>query len=313
LGPALLLFSIYDTNVYFVKDIFIKISILIHAIIINAYKNNLKKYSIYLRYFIIPLLFFIILFIHEYQVLFISIHVLLTFYFNCENKINSKYNFYYYLILLIPFFLVFLFIGNAVDYQNLTKFLNSHNIQIHQQIGLGFKGLLGGFYKWHFYYFSYRDFIQLLFSFFLSVGIYYYLFHYFILKKIIIITKEIKNKYILFFVPTLFVFLNIDHGRNLSLLATHLVVFYLVLDFNKYKLLKFFEDIKKNFYIKNFFYIFIFIYLFLWTLPQDAGFGGREQINSIFKSSFFGEVSKAAKFLYYFVDKNLISLPEIKL
>jgi hypothetical protein len=310
-SPALLLFSIYDTNVYFAKDIFIKISILIHAIIINAYKNNHEKYSIWLKYFIIPLLFFNILFIHEYQVLFISIHVLFTFYFNCKNKIYNKYNLNYYLILIIPFLLVFLFIGDVANYQSLTKFLNTYNIQIHQQIGLGFKGLLGGFYKWHFYYFSYRDFIQLLFSFFLSVGCFYLLFHYFIIKKIIIINSEIKDKYILFFIPTLFIFLNIDHGRNLSLLSMHLIIFYLVLDFNKYNLIKFFKDIKKKFYIKIFLYIFIFIYLFLWTLPQNAGFGGKEQINSIFKSSIFAEVIKAIKFLYYFIDKNLISLPEI--
>ena len=76
-SPALLLFPIYDTNVYFVKDVFIKISILIHAIITNIYKDDLKKYSTYFKYFIIPLLFINILFIHEYQVLFISIHILL--------------------------------------------------------------------------------------------------------------------------------------------------------------------------------------------------------------------------------------------
>jgi hypothetical protein len=198
-------------------------------------------------------------------------------------------------------------------YQNLTNFLNLYDVEIHQQIGLGFKGLLGGFYKWHFYYFSYRDFIQLLFSFFLSIGCYYFLFHYFMLKKIIIVGNEIKEKYILFFIPTLFIFLNIDHGRNLSLLSTHLVIFYLIQDFNKYNLQKFFKDINKKFFIKNFLYIFIFIYLFLWILPQNAGFGGKEQINSIFKSSIFAEVIKAVKFIYYFVDKHLISLPEIKL
>jgi hypothetical protein len=312
-SPALLLFSIYDTNVYFVKDVFIKISILVHAIIFNTYKNNLKKYSIYLRYFIIPLLFFIILFIHEYQVLFISIHVLFTIYFNYRNKINNKYNLNYYLILTLPVLLVFLFIGNVDDYQNLTKFLNTHNIQIHQQIGLGLKGLLGGFYKWHFYYFSYRDFIQLLFSFFLSIGCYYFLFHYFMLKKIIIVSNEVKKKYILFFIPTLFIFLNIDHGRNLSLLSTHLVIFYLIQDFNKYNLQKFFNDINEKFFIKNLLYIFVFIYLFLWILPQNAGFGGKEQINSIFKSSIFAELIKAVKFIYYFVDKHLIDFPEIKL
>lgn len=313
LSPALLLFPIYDTNIYFVKDLFIKISILIHAIIINAHKYDLKKYSTYLKYFIIPLLFINILFIHEYQILFISIHILFTTYVNHKNKIKSKYNLNYYLILIIPFFLVFLFVGDAADYQILSKFLSQYNIQVHQQIGLGFKGLLGGFYKWHFYYFSYRDFIQLLLSFFFSVGFYYFLFHYLILKKIINVSNVIKKKYLLFYIPTLPIFLNIDHGRNLSLLATHLITFYLILDFKKYNLSNFFQDIKKKFYIKNFLFVFIFFYLFLWTLPQNAGFGGKEQVNSIFRSSIFSEVVKASKFLYYFIDKHLISLPEIKL
>jgi hypothetical protein len=312
-SPALLLFPIYDTNTYFVKDVFIKLSILIHAIIILYYNRDLEKYSIFLKYLILPLLFMNILFIHEYQILFISIHILFTLYFNNKNKIISKYNLKYYLILILPFILVTIFVGNINHYQNLNKFLIDYNIQIHQQIGLGFKGLFGGFYKWHFYYFSYRDFIQLLLSFFLSVFCFYLLFHYLIINKIIIIGNKIKRIYIPFFIPTLTIFLNTDHGRNLSLLSTHLVIFYLILDFKIKKLKIFIKRIKNNFLIINFIYIFIFIYLFLWTLPQNAGFGGKEQINNIFKSSIFSEVIKAIKFIYYFVDKNIIVLPEIKL
>jgi hypothetical protein len=51
----------------------------------------------------------------------------------------------------------------------------------------------------------------------------------------------------------------------------------------------------------------------MWTLPQDAGFGGREQINTIFRGSLFAEFKKFINFLYIFIDNYIIRLPEIKL
>ena len=51
----------------------------------------------------------------------------------------------------------------------------------------------------------------------------------------------------------------------------------------------------------------------MWILPQDAGFGGRDQINTIFKGSLFTEFKKFVNFLYFFISDYVISLPEIKL
>ena len=64
-SPALILFSIYDPNVYFVKDILSKITILFHAYLYVFYDK--KKYLNYLKYILIPILVISIL-IHEYQV-----------------------------------------------------------------------------------------------------------------------------------------------------------------------------------------------------------------------------------------------------
>ena len=51
----------------------------------------------------------------------------------------------------------------------------------------------------------------------------------------------------------------------------------------------------------------------MWVLPQDAGFGGKEQVNTIFKSSLFAEVLSFVKSSYIFINNHIIILPEIKL
>ena len=50
----------------------------------------------------------------------------------------------------------------------------------------------------------------------------------------------------------------------------------------------------------------------MWKLNQFAGFP-YDNSPSIFQSSLFAEFSKLIKFVYAYVDLNIISLPEIKL
>ena len=44
-----------------------------------------------------------------------------------------------------------------------------------------------------------------------------------------------------------------------------------------------------------------------------AGFGGASQVNTIFQSSIFAEFLNFIKFIYTYIDSNIIDLPNINL
>lgn len=313
-SPALILFTFYDLNLYFIKDIIVKLTILFHAYIIII--RNKKKINIYIRdlkIIILPILTVSIL-IHEYQVIFLSIHILLSLTFvNTKNEVIKILK--VYLILVIPIILILIFIGNLSQYESLNLILKKFDItSIHSQLSGGFYKAVGGFYKWHFYYFGYKDFVQLLCSLFLGIGVFFFLFHYFIEKNILKLTNYYQKNYLYFFIPTLLCFLlALDHGRNISLLSTHLISFYAILKLDIKKLDNVSKKINSNFLLKFFLIIFLFFYVFMWRLDQMAGFGGAEQINTIFQSSIFAELIKLIKFIYTYIDLNIINLPDINL
>ena len=314
LSPALILFNIYDQNVYFVKDIFIKLSVLLHAYILVLHfeeKKKQKDYFSILKFLIIPLLAILIL-IHEYQVIFLSVHYLLSL-----SVVKNKKNIFninkIYSILIVPILFVLIFVGDQTYYENLNQILGKFNVEIHRQMGGGFYDALGGFYKWHFFYFSYRDFINLFFSLILSILIFYVLFQYLVRENIIKFFSSYQQNYILYFVPTLLCFiLAVDHGRNISLISVHLISFYLTLSLNKKKFYLFSQKINKLFLTRNTIILFLFFYIFMWKLNQMAGFGLRGVPNDIFQNSLFSEVIKFSKFVYNFIDLYLLDLPEIK-
>ena len=206
-----------------------------------------------------------------------------------------------------------IFFGDEKNYQNLNTILYKYNIIIHSQIGGGFRFYIGGLYKWYFYYFRYEDFINLFFSFIFSIGFLYYFFHYLIKKKILVISKILKKNYIYYFLPTLVCFIAIDNGRNLSLIGTHLLVFYLILDINYMKAKLSLNNFINNFFYLNLFILFFIFYIFLWKLDQFAGFGWGGKPFTIFKSSLMSEFISFMKYIYYLIDKFIISLPIIKL
>ena len=315
LSPALILFPIYEFNLYFIKDIFIKLSILFHALILINKDDqiNFDTYIKDLKHLIIPILTITML-IHEYQVIFISVHILLSLTL-IKSKYEMKRILKIYSLLLIPIFLIFFYIGNIEQYENLNLVLKKFEIaEIHPQLAGGFYKALGGFYKWHFYYFGYKDFLQLLLSLILGVGEFFTIFHFLIRKKILKFNNKYQENYQYFFIPTILCFLlALDHGRNISLMSTHLVAFYAVLKLDINKLKKTIIEIKKNFILSCSLIIFLFFYFFMWKLDQMAGFGGAEQINTIFKSSLFAECIKFIKFIYFYVDLNIIDLPQIRL
>ena len=116
------------------------------------------------------------------------------------------------------------------------------------------------------------------------------------------------------FLPTLICFiLALDHGRNISLVGTHLVIYYSILNYDKSKLKLLETNIYKNINKLSLLILFLFFYLFLWKLDQGAGFAYQGKEATIFKSSLFAEFVKLIKLTYYYIDLYLIELPEIKL
>ena len=316
LSPALTLFNIYDPNVFFLKDIFIKLSILLHAYLLSTFfkkkNNNVNNYFLALKFLIIPLLIVIIL-IHEYQVFFLGVHYLLSLSI-IKNKKNILQITKIYLILLIPILFVLVFIGDQIQYDNLNQILNKFNIELHPQLAGGFYHNIGAFYKWHFFYFSYRDFLNLFFSIILGLLLFYAIFHFFIEKKILEFNSQYQKKYFIFFLPVLLaVIMTTDHGRNISLISFHLIAFYSILPFDLNKFHIFANKINKIFLLKMLSILFLFFYIFMWKLDQMAGFGLRGNPNDIFQSSLFAEIIKFIKFSYEFINLNIINLPEIRL
>ena len=314
-SPSLLLFHIYDPNIYFIKDGIIKLTILFHAYIFINFlilKEQREKYFNYLKFLIVPILFMVML-THEYQVFFLGVHFLISL--GAVKKENSfKQLIKIYSVLIIPFLLVVIFIGDQAQFENLSQILKKFNVQLNPHLGGGFYKYLGGFYKWHFFYFNYRDFVNLFFSVILSIILFYVLFQYLIKEKILSFQSKLQEKYLNYFIPVLIpVLLTTDHGRNISLITFHLVTFYSILNLNNLKLINLNENIHKSLLIKFSFIVFLFFYIFMWKLNQFAGFGLQGIPNDIFQNSLFAEISKFIKFIYEFIDLNIINLPEIKL
>ena len=314
LSPSLLLFHIYNPDLFFLKDSIIKFFFLLHVFIFYNFfviENDKEKYIKYLKFLIIPILFVIIL-IHEYQVFSLSLHFLISIGSAKRGEIRKLL--VYYLPLIIPIFLVITFIGNQSQLESLNSTLSIFNVELNEYLGGGILKYIGGFYKWHFFYFSYNDFLSLFLSFILSVLIFYILFQYLIEKNVITLQSKYQKNYLRYFIPVLIPFvLASDHGRNLTFISFYLVSFYLVLNLNQPKFLKQIKIIYNNLLIKYSIYLFIFFFIFMWEIDQVAGFELRGEPNGIFKSSLFAEFIKLIKFSYIYIDNNLINLPEIKL
>tara|TARA_B110000259_G_scaffold188127_1_gene245108 strand:- start:481 stop:1785 length:1305 start_codon:yes stop_codon:yes gene_type:complete len=315
LSPSLLLFHIYSPDLYFIKDSIIKFTILLHAYIFYYFsilnKQNEKYYN-YLKFLILPILTVVIL-THEYQVFSLSVHFLISL-GAVKKDSQFKQVFKIYSLLIIPFLLMILFIGNEVQFENLSQILKKFDIELNPHLGGGLYKYLGAFYKWHFFYFSYRDFVNLFISIILSVFVFIVLFEYMIEKKIIKTQSKHQSRYLLYFIPTLIPFLlTTDHGRNLSFIGFYLISFYSILDLNIKKLINLNEKIYKSLIIKYSLIIFLIFYVFMWKLNQFAGFGLRGNPNDIFQGSLFSEFIRFVKFIYIFIDLNIVNLPEIKL
>ena len=316
-SPALILFNIYDLNTYLTKDIFTNLSILMHCYYITANKSNLKinSYNNFLLLLLIPLLSLNIL-NHEIQFFFVSIHMLLTSYvYNYYNVRKKNKRNIYYLITLIPFLVIFFSPGSWEKVEIINNSIKTFDVSVNNQLAGNINLAIGGFVKWHFFYHEIDSFINLFICLLLSLFIFYTFFQYLIQKKILITDNLFQYNYYYYFAPALFLFiLAVDHGRTINLILTHLLSFYLVLDFKEKNFKLLYEKIFNNFIIKNFLIIFLFFYIFLWYLPQGGGYSGVGQFtenSSILKNTLFNEITNIFMLLFNFVDHNIINLPRI--
>ena len=104
--------------------------------------------------------------------------------------------------LFLPITLVFIFNGNQEQLEKLNIILSKFDVQLNDYLIGSLYKFVGGSYKWHLYYFTYRDFVYLLLSFILSVVIIYLLFEKLISKKILKLNSYFQKKYYIYFIPT---------------------------------------------------------------------------------------------------------------
>ena len=316
-SPALILFNIYDTNTYLTKDIFSNLTILLHCYYINKEKNNFKiyKYNNFLLFLLIPFLSINIL-NHEIQFFFIGIHLLLSSYVYRSYGIPKKdQKNFYYIITLVPLAIILFSPGSWDKVEIINNSVKIFDVSVNDQLAGNINLALGGFIKWHFIYHGIHSFIKLFLCIILSLFIFYVFFQYLISKNILIIKNHFKFRYYYYYLPIIFIFLlAVDHGRNINLLLTHMVSFFLVLDLNENKLKSFYYKLNKNLILKNILISFLFFYIFLWYLPQGGGYGGVGQFNdgsSILKNTLFNEIKNIFMIVYDFVDSRIINLPRV--
>ena len=315
-NPALILFNIYDLNVYMVKDVFINIAILFHAYFVSQNLTSNKKveeYDKYFSFFLLPLIFVNIL-IHEFQVFFVLIHILLSFTFYIyrgQNFLQSK-TLKKYLILLVPTLAIILWHGNPEQAAMIRESLLPFSVEPHPQIEKSILYIIGSFIKF-FVYFSYKDFLNLFASFLLTIFLFFVIFHYLVLEKIVLINFKIRNTYIYFFLPCLLIFCTgWDTGRHLSMFSFHMLSFFLIFDMSAKKIFNTKSSYNSSVFLKkNILIISLFMYVFMWRLTQASGFGGKEQILTIFDSGLKDEIVRLVAIIYNFVDKYIIVLPKL--
>ncbi len=312
LSPVLLLFYIYDLNVFLTKDVLINLTILFHVYIVNKNVDE-KNYKKILLFVLIPLLT-LNLINHENQVFFIPFHLLITLYF-FNNRVDGSLNvkcLKTYLILLIPIIILLMTSASFEKLFIIKDSISKFDVTIFNQFTGNFNLVIGGFIKWHFFYHDVFDFIRLFFCFSLSIFLIYVCFDYFIKNKIIHIRDSLASKYLLVILPSFTILLiMLDHGRSLHLLSMHMISFYLLLNVNKIELNDLLLKINKNYFLPKILVLFSIFYLSFWYLPQGGGFVGVGNFTSIFKGTLTSELLEIFLIIFNFIDYEIINLPRI--
>ena len=312
LSPVLILFYIYDLNVFLSKDIFINVIILFHAFIINK-GINVKNYIKFLYFILLPILTLSIL-NHENQVFFIPFHLLITCYFFSKKKDEffKLNNLKPYLILIIPIIMIVLSSGSFEKLSIVNNTISKFDARINDQFAGNLNLAIGGFIKWHFFYHTVNDFLRLFFCVLLSFFIIYLVFDFLIKNKVLKTRNNLSGKYIFIILPSfLILLLMLDHGRSLNLLSVHIISFYLILKIDHKKLKNLSTKINDHFFYKKILIIFLIFYLNFWFLPQGGGFTGIGNFTTIFKGTLLNEIKSIFLIVFNYIDSEIINLPRI--
>lgn len=337
LSPALVLFYIYDSFVYFDKQIFFNVGILLHAFYASQIlSSKLRNYILFLAFVIIPIISINIL-IHEAQFFFIFFHILISYvvltYQNKKFKFSTE--FYLYFLLLLPIIVVSvesLRLTSDAELFNIEKkvsgmkffLLNNLNFiyetypdeknfrQFDELAGnLNLKiGSIMKIYQGNYFY--YHNALTLFIAFILAVLFFFVYFHYTLLAQEIIIKKSILSSYLYFFLPGLLVFFFVsDFGRSMNMFTTHMLAFYLIFNLKeKRKILEIGRG--KKFLLNTLKTTFLVFYVFFWILPHAVGWDPIVKPTKPAYSKYsnlHNETKKIFFYSYYLIDKNIITLP----
>ena len=322
LGPATILFSVYDVNAYMTKDKFVNIAILAHAFFACYFikKIDLKNYNLFLIFFLIPIINFNFL-MYEPQLLFLGVHILISSYvyqmLSKKSFFKSKY-IYTYLIILIPLFIIALDSNlsskiELIQVSLLKNFPFIYEKFIHETVFVSMRELEGnlnlkiGAIMKLFGLFKYSHIEAIMVSFFLSVGLIFVIFHARLNNYLMNLSKNINFNYLFLLLPCLIVpFIVTDFGRSFNMVSIHFLAFYLIFpnEFNTKK----FTIFKINKIIERYvFSVLLFFYCFFWMMPHAVGW---QPIMNSKNSSLLEELVNLSKYTYNITDRYLITLPK---
>ena len=335
-GPVIVLFSIYDIGAYMIKDKFINALILLHAFIafktVND-KKSLKSYNLFLIFIIIPLINFNFL-LHENQLFFVGIHILLSLYVY-DKLTNTFFLKSKYALLYFSIFVSLLFVSLDTPLSLIQKietikssllenfptiyerFPMEKEFWSYKELAGNLNLKIGGMMK-IFIYFNYTNAINLIVAFILSVGLIFILFNYFLYDKLKEFNNSIKFSYWYLMLPCLIVItVTTDFGRAFNLISTHLLAFFLIFPVNSDAISLKSLTKKNKFLLNSIFVVFIFFYCFFWTMPHAVGWQKISGSNTKYpgginyrNSNLMTEIVNFSKFTYRFIDTHIIVLPK---
>ena len=333
-GPVIILFSIYDIGAYLLKDKFINILILVHVFFALNFikKKTIVGYNYFLIFFLTPALHLNFL-LHENQLLFLGVHILVSFYvyqsLSDKTFLKSKY-IYSYGTILIPLILISID-SSAILLQktSLIKISLLENFPFiyerfpEEKEFWSYKELVGnvnlkiGAVMKMTTFFTYGMTANLFIAFILSVGLIFMIFHYRLDKELNKFSKKLNFSYWFLLLPCLLVLIvTTDFGRSLNMISVHFLAFYLI--FPKNLTTKTTSIFRVNKILVNYlFCIFLFFYCFFWTMPHAVGWQPMIGSTTAYpdavpykNTNLMVELMNLSKHTYNVIDEYIITLPK---